>query len=83
MWKGYPWWLLFWPGFGLIGAVLGVIQYVRRGGKTVSGIIGQVFIGLIFGNLFGPFALALMIHDVASFRPTQSQQAKPKPPPET
>jgi hypothetical protein len=49
--------------------VLGVRQYGRRGGKKVSGIIAQVLIGLIFGQLFGPFALALMIYDVASFRP--------------
>jgi hypothetical protein len=64
-------------GFGLTGAVLGVIQYIRRGGKTASGIIVQVFIGLVFGYLFGPFALVLMIHDFASFRPKQNQRATP------
>jgi hypothetical protein len=63
--------------------VLGVIQHIRRGGNTASGIIAQVFIGLIFGTLFGPFALALMIYDFASFRPTRSQKPMPKQPPET
>lgn len=74
------WLLLLWPVSGLIGAAVGVIQYSRRGDKTLSAIIGQLFIGSIFGILFGPLLLAMSIVEIASLRDRQGPKATGQPP---